>query len=63
VLSDHELTGLIKRHDGEQLLEELIAAVKVKGAPDNVTVLWGTMVEDESESGSQITLIGAAGEQ
>jgi serine/threonine protein phosphatase PrpC len=63
VLSDHELAGLIKRHDGEQLLEELITAVKAKGAPDNVTVLWGTIVEDESVTGSQITLIGASGEQ
>ncbi len=60
VLSDYEITEIIKKYPKEQsgLLDALTDAAKEKGAPDNITIIWAHIV-DEMPS-SDITLIGAA---
>ena len=58
VLSDHEITNIIKKSTPDDLVSELILAVNEKGAPDNVSILWAEIVEDQSVS--PITMIGAA---
>ena len=60
VLSDLEILGTIKSFDGQALVDKLIELVKVKGAPDNVTILWAEIVDVAVEG--QIQLLGAAGE-
>ena len=42
------------------MVDTLVSAVLEKGAPDNVTVLWVEIVDDEDPAHSH--LIGAAGE-
>ena len=59
VLSDHEITQIIKKTSEEELLNALIAATKAKGAPDNVTILWAEIVDDVLTDRG---LIGAAHE-
>jgi len=63
VISDHEIATLIKKSDNDQLIPALIAAVKAKGAPDNITVLWAQIEESDVTNKSSVELIGAAGEQ
>lgn len=58
VLSDFEVEKIIKRHSGEELIENLIAETLTKGAPDNVTVIWAEIVLDEGATHQ--SLIGAA---
>ena len=58
VLSDFEITKIIKKHSGQGLVENLVAETKAKGAPDNVTVLWAEIVLEEDASAT--ALIGAA---
>ena len=60
VLSDQEITKLIKKNSGDALVSALVEAVKAKGAPDNVTVLWVEVVE--SSDATKKILIGAANE-
>jgi len=60
VLSDQEITKLIKKNSGTKLVSALVEAVKAKGAPDNVTVLWVEVVE--SSDATEKILIGAANE-
>jgi serine/threonine protein phosphatase PrpC len=58
VLSDQEITNIIKKSESDEVVDALIKAVLEKGAPDNVTVLWVEVVaEYESES---TELLGAA---
>ena len=58
VLSDFEIGKILKKYSGQELVENLVAETKAKGAPDNVTVIWAEIVLEEDASGA--TLIGAA---
>ena len=58
VLSEIEITKIVKKNTGQELVEALVAETKAKGAPDNVTVIWAEVVS--SKDGSSQTLIGAA---
>ena len=58
VLSDFEIAKIIKKHSGQDLVENLVAETKAKGAPDNVTVIWAQIVLEEDASST--ALIGAA---
>jgi len=58
VLSDYEITNIIKRSASDDVVNHLVAAVLEKGAPDNVTILWVEIVEDALVS--PIQLLGAA---
>jgi len=59
VLSDLEITQIIKKSGEDDLLQSLIEATKAKGAPDNITILWAEIVDVAlTERG----LIGAASE-
>jgi PPM family protein phosphatase len=58
VLSDYEIVNVIKKSDPSEVVNQLVAAVLEKGAPDNVTVLWAEIVETELKSPSE--LLGAA---
>ena len=49
VLSELEITKIIKATSDDQLLDELINQTKAKGAPDNITIVWAEVVEASSE--------------
>ena len=58
VLSDFEIAKILKKYSGQELVENLVAETKAKGAPDNVTVVWAEIVSEEDASST--ALIGAA---
>ncbi len=60
VLSDYEMTQIIKKYQEKQedLLDALIDATKEKGAPDNITILWAQVVDEVPSK--EIVLFGAA---
>ena len=58
VLSDFEIGKILKKYSGQELVENLVAETKAKGAPDNVTVIWAEIVLEEDASST--ALIGAA---
>ena len=58
VLSDLEITKIIKKYSGQELVENLVSETRAKGAPDNVTVIWAEVVLEEDASST--SLIGAA---
>ncbi len=58
VLSDLEISKILKKNSGQELVEELVAETKAKGAPDNVTVIWAEVVSEVEASATE--LIGAA---
>jgi len=58
VLSELEIVKIIKATDEDQLLTELIKETKAKGAPDNITIVWASLIESDSEI--SITKFGAA---
>ncbi len=58
VLSEFEIVNVIKKSEPIDVVNQLIAAVLEKGAPDNVTILWAEIVEVLEES--PIGLLGAA---
>ena len=60
VLSDYEITQIIKKYQEKQedLLDALIDATKEKGAPDNITILWAQVVDEVPSK--EIVLLGAA---
>jgi len=58
VLSDFEIGKILKKYSGQELVENLVAETKAKGAPDNVTVIWAEIVSEEDSSAA--TMIGAA---
>ena len=58
VLTDYEITNIIKRSTSDEVVNQLVAAVLEKGAPDNVTILWVEIVQDAPVSPNQ--LLGAA---
>ena len=59
VLSDHEVEQIIKKIDESELISALIEATKAKGAPDNITIIWAEIVEEEL---TDRELLGAAHE-
>jgi len=58
VLSELEIVKIIKATDEDQLLTELIKETKAKGAPDNITIVWASLIESDSEIST--TKFGAA---
>lgn len=58
VLTDMEIAKVIKSSEPEHLLHNLLEATKVKGAPDNVTIIWSEVVEGTTDEA--IELLGAA---
>jgi serine/threonine protein phosphatase PrpC len=58
VLSDLEISKILKKSSGQNLVEELVSETKAKGAPDNVTVIWAEVVNVQEASST--ALIGAA---
>ena len=60
LLSDYEITKIIESKTDNDLIAALIAEVKAKGAPDNITIIW-SQVTDKKVS-SEIKKLGAANE-
>jgi len=60
VLSDYEIGKIIESKSGDAVVTALIAEVKAKGAPDNITIIW-SQVTDKKVS-SEIKKLGAANE-
>ena len=58
VLSDLEISKIIKATDEDKLLAELIAETKAKGAPDNITIVWAGV--SESTDTNKVIKFGAA---
>jgi PPM family protein phosphatase len=58
VLSDLEISKIIKATKEDQLLAELIRETEAKGAPDNITIVWAGLVEDNGAN--QVVKFGAA---
>jgi serine/threonine protein phosphatase PrpC len=58
VLSDLEISKIIKATDEDKLLAELIAETKAKGAPDNITIVWAGV--SESTNTDKVIKFGAA---
>ena len=58
VLSDLEISKIIKATDEDKLLAELIAETKAKGAPDNITIVWASV--SESTDTNKVIKFGAA---
>ena len=60
VLSNYEILKIIEANSDEEVIPALIAAVKEKGAPDNITIIWSGL----SVGGKKVSVkkIGAANE-
>jgi PPM family protein phosphatase len=58
VLSDLEISKIIKATDEDKLLAELITETKAKGAPDNITIVWAGV--SESTDTDKVSKFGAA---
>ena len=58
VLSDLEISKIIKATKEDELLAELIAETKAKGAPDNITIVWAGV--SESSDTDRVIKFGAA---
>jgi serine/threonine protein phosphatase PrpC len=58
VLSDLEISKIIKATDEDKLLAELISETKAKGAPDNITIVWAGV--SESADTDKVIKFGAA---
>ena len=58
VLSELELAKIIKATAEDKLLDELIKETKAKGAPDNITIVWASVLESDSEI--SVSKFGAA---
>jgi serine/threonine protein phosphatase PrpC len=58
VLSDLEISKIIKATDEDKLLAELITETKAKGAPDNITIVWAGV--SESTDTDEVIKFGAA---
>jgi PPM family protein phosphatase len=58
VLSELEIIKIIKATAEEKLLDELIKETKAKGAPDNITIVWASIAESDSDI--SVSKFGAA---
>ena len=60
VLSDYEIGKIIESKSGDAVITALIAEVKAKGAPDNITIIWAQVTDKKVSSESK--KLGAANE-
>ena len=60
VLSEYEISKIIEANKPEDIAPALIAEVRVKGAPDNITIIWS--VVSDKKGNSEVIKIGAANE-
>ena len=60
VLSDYEIGKIIESKSGDAVVTALIAEVKAKGAPDNITIIWAQVTDKKVSSESK--KLGAANE-
>jgi PPM family protein phosphatase len=60
VLSEYEISKIIEANKPEDIAPALIAEVRVKGAPDNITIIWSTV--SDKKGNSDVIKIGAANE-
>jgi serine/threonine protein phosphatase PrpC len=60
VLSEYEISKIIEANKPEGIAPALIAEVRVKGAPDNITIIWSTV--SDKKGNSEVIKIGAANE-
>ena len=58
VLSELEIIKTIKATAEDKLLAELIKETKTKGAPDNITIVWASIAESDSDI--SVSKFGAA---
>lgn len=58
VLSELEIIKIIKATAEDKLLAELIKETKAKGAPDNITIVWASIAESDSDI--SVSKFGAA---
>jgi serine/threonine protein phosphatase PrpC len=58
VLSELEIIRIIKATAEDKLLAELIKETKAKGAPDNITIVWASIAESDSDI--SVSKFGAA---
>jgi serine/threonine protein phosphatase PrpC len=47
VLSDYEISKIIEANENDQVVPALIAEVRAKGAPDNITIIWSQLISQE----------------
>ena len=47
VLSDYEISKIIEANESDQVVPTLIAEVRAKGAPDNITIIWSQLISQE----------------
>jgi len=60
VLSEYEIVKIIESNQVDAIVPALIAEVKLKGAPDNITIIWSQVVDKKGNQA--IVKIGAANE-
>jgi serine/threonine protein phosphatase PrpC len=60
VLSEYEISKIIEANKPEDIAPALITEVRVKGAPDNITIIWSTV--SDKKGNSEVIKIGAANE-
>jgi serine/threonine protein phosphatase PrpC len=60
VLSEYEISKIIEANKPEDIAPALIAEVREKGAPDNITIIWSTV--SDKKGNSEVIKIGAANE-
>ena len=60
VLSDYEISKIIEANENDQVVPALIAEVRAKGAPDNITIIWSQLISQELNQ--PVKRFGAANE-
>jgi protein phosphatase len=60
VLSEYEIVKIIESNQVDAIVPALIAEVKLKGAPDNITIIWSQIVDKKGNQ--KVIKIGAANE-
>jgi PPM family protein phosphatase len=60
VLSDYEISKIVEANSEDNLVAALIAEVRAKGAPDNITIIWAQVTNKKEKS--EIKKLGAANE-
>jgi len=60
VLSDYEISKIIEANENDQVVPALIAEVRAKGAPDNITIIWSQLISQELTQ--PVKRLGAANE-
>ena len=60
VLSEYEIVKIIESNQVDAIVPALITEVKLKGAPDNITIIWSQIVDKKGNQA--VVKIGAANE-